>query len=134
MQRYLKHTRSLGDCLIWTRCLNSDGYPRAWINKNRNGKVHREVSFLFNGYYPKVVRHSCDEPRCINPEHLLGGNATNNMEDRSVRGRTFGHVSKDEAKQISILRERGMTYRRIAEKLAIKKKRVEYVCTRHLKG
>ena len=36
----------------------------------------------------KVVRHTCDNPRCINPEHLLLGTQLDNVQDRQVRGRT----------------------------------------------
>ena len=35
-----------------------------------------------------VVRHTCDNPRCINPEHLLGGTKADNNRDRAERGRS----------------------------------------------
>lgn len=36
----------------------------------------------------KVVRHTCDNPRCINPEHLLLGTQLENIQDIVDRGRT----------------------------------------------
>lgn len=35
----------------------------------------------------KVIRHTCDNPVCINPEHLISGTPAQNMEDRDLRGR-----------------------------------------------
>ena len=34
-----------------------------------------------------VVRHTCDNTRCINPEHLIGGTQADNMQDASQRNR-----------------------------------------------
>ena len=35
----------------------------------------------------KVVRHRCDNPACINPEHLVLGTVQDNVDDREFRGR-----------------------------------------------
>ena len=94
----LKHTEKLEDgCLVWTKCLNTDGYPRALIDGNANAKVHRLVYELHSGksVVGKVVRHKCDNPRCINPEHLEEGTTKQNVQDRVVRDRTQGLKRKD---------------------------------------
>lgn len=127
VDKYLRHTKQVGDCLEWTRALNSDGYPRAFVNGNSNGKVHREVFFLCNGFYPEVVRHSCDNPRCINPKHLLEGNQLQNVEDRISRGRSHNHVSEELRQQILDLRERGLKYKEIASLMSVSFKRVDYI-------
>jgi hypothetical protein len=124
---YLRHTEKIGECLEWRRCLNSDGYPRAGIKGNTNIKVHREVFYLVNGFYPDVVRHSCDNRICINPDHLLPGTPIDNVKDRNQRARTFNYVSPEELNMVRYLRETGLRYREIAKKLHIKYKRVEYI-------
>lgn len=123
MCKWLVHTKVEGDCLVWTKCINTDGYARA----GPNIKVHREVFNDTNGYYPEVVRHSCDNRRCINPEHLLGGNHYDNMRDRKDRGRVPHQVFQEEKDNVLSLRAQKATIRTIAETLSIKQKRVEYI-------
>lgn len=87
---YLQHTKQVGECWIWTRCLNTDGYPRAYINGNANGKVHRAVYGLIHfdeDITNKVIRHTCDNPKCINPHHLVSGSAADNVRDMDRRWR-----------------------------------------------
>jgi hypothetical protein len=77
----------------------------------RNKKiVASRIAFtLSKGEIPDnmVVRHVCDNSKCINPEHLELGTHTDNMRDRDVRGRTCKgeshHASKltaDTARQV----------------------------------
>lgn len=86
---FLKHTKAVGECLEWTKCLNTDGYPRTAWNGHANGKVHRIVyELVYNTTAKgKVVRHTCDNPKCINPDHLLLGSPTENIADRTSRNR-----------------------------------------------
>lgn len=85
----LSHTEQQGECLVWTRCLNTDGYPRAVIDGNNNAKIHRVVYELVHqtDITGSVVRHTCDNPKCINPDHLCIGTAGDNMRDRDERQR-----------------------------------------------
>ena len=46
----------------------------------------------------KVVRHTCDNPRCINPEHLLIGTPQDNSTDMTRRGRQAKGVAHPRAK------------------------------------
>lgn len=95
LEAILKHTRQVGDCHEWIKCFNTDGYPRANINGDCNIKIHRVVWELHNNADAtgKVVRHTCDNPKCINPAHLIIGTASENMLDRDLRGRTYRKVT-----------------------------------------
>lgn len=66
------------------------GYATAWVNydgRKVSTTKHRKVYYMHTGEWPEVVRHKCDNPRCINPEHLEGGTHLDNMQDMVVRGR-----------------------------------------------
>ncbi len=128
----LSYTVDVNGCMEWTRCFNTDGYPRMTLDGNVNIKVHRQVYALFNGedISGRVVRHTCDNKRCINPQHLILGNNIDNVRDRVERERTYGHVPTDQIEAVRSLRESGFTYLKIAKLLGIKYKRVEYIVKR----
>lgn len=49
--------------------------------------AHRVAFWLAHGWWPPVVRHSCDWPPCCNPLHLLAGTVADNNADMHRRGR-----------------------------------------------
>lgn len=77
----------------YTKCLNKNGYRRAWYKPTKRLELlHRVVYAEHNGVDIGAmaglsVRHTCDNPRCINPEHLVLGTHLDNMNDRAERGR-----------------------------------------------
>jgi hypothetical protein len=66
-----------------------NGYPVF----NRDGKkwrIHRYMYQLHTGDIELdgfVIRHKCDNRKCINPEHLEKGTPQQNIQDRVDRGR-----------------------------------------------
>lgn len=123
------------NCWLWHGCLNSDGYPAISWNGNYNVKGHRA---MFQIYYPDIdiqgqsIRHTCDNPLCMNPSHLLVGTSLENVADRVRRGRTFGHVTNEEIIKVHKLRELNMTHKNIADTLSCHHKRIEYILTNKL--
>lgn len=107
LETILQNTTKKGDCLEWTKCFNTDGYPRAVIDGNNNSKVHRVVYELHNNcpVDNKVVRHRCDNIKCVNPLHLQEGTHKDNMQDRDTRLRHGGaKLTPERVKLIRSLR------------------------------
>lgn len=50
--------------------------------------LHRIVFEFYNGYLPVLVMHTCDNPRCINPKHLIEGTWSQNNKDRADKNRS----------------------------------------------
>lgn len=84
---WLKIKKTETGCWEWQGPRHANGYGRACVNGRPNW-AHRHAFALHNGYWPtKHVLHSCDNPPCINPDHLREGTPADNMRDRDSRGR-----------------------------------------------
>jgi hypothetical protein len=62
-------------------------YPRVKIN-GKSVNLNRYHYELYKGAIPPglIVRHTCDNKRCINPDHLLLGTNADNARDAMERG------------------------------------------------
>jgi predicted XRE-type DNA-binding protein len=81
----------MSDCIDHGRKGNRQGYSnkRAVVDGvYRSIGVHRLAFIAANGYLPDTAMHTCDNPRCINAEHLVAGTNILNIKDRSEKGRT----------------------------------------------
>ena len=77
-----------GACWIWTAALDTDGYGMIAVG-NTPKPAHRIAWMLNNGPIPegRHVLHTCDNPCCVNPNHLFLGTHSDNMKDASKKGR-----------------------------------------------
>jgi hypothetical protein len=80
------------DCMIYSGYKDPDGYGRWDVRINGAKKTflaHRLVYEMTHGVLPQgvVVRHTCDNPPCVNPFHLVTGTHVDNQADKVARGR-----------------------------------------------
>lgn len=83
------------DCWIWIAGRDKDGYGIFQIEGSAV-KAHRLSYQLANGSFDRklLVLHSCDNPSCVNPDHLSLGSSLDNARDRSIKHRSaFGERS-----------------------------------------
>ena len=75
-------------CIISPLTKDNEGYARARYN-GRLQLHHRVVWTEHNGLIPKgmCICHHCDNPPCINIDHLFLGTHKENMEDMARKGR-----------------------------------------------
>jgi hypothetical protein len=88
-ERLLTKARWEGDCLIWFGDKDPCGYGRIRHGGMKGYPAHRLMYELRHGPIPDglEVRHKCDNPSCINIEHLEPGTHKENMGDMFERGR-----------------------------------------------
>lgn len=82
------HRLSKDECWNYLGLLDSAGYGRFTVNGKAEG-AHRISYELTHGYVPDGmhVLHKCDNPTCVNPNHLFAGTALDNMQDKCRKGR-----------------------------------------------
>ena len=82
----------MSDCIEWQKYRSEDGYGILRHN-GKTVKAHRLAYCQSHGMnlediVGKVVRHKCDNPSCVNPEHLELGTQADNNRDRAERNRS----------------------------------------------
>jgi hypothetical protein len=92
------------ECWLWTAPLDKDGYGAMQIRYKRL-RAHRISYAMHNGPLKssELVLHKCDNPRCVNPNHLFTGSQADNVKDRDKKQRM--HKPKGELHPMSKLTE-----------------------------
>lgn len=127
-------------CWNWLGSTNTkDGYGQITIDGNKT-LAHRAVWMLYhNKRIPKGchICHTCDNRRCVNPEHLFLGTPKDNMQDLSKklkqsRGKTRNpdRFKKDEILEIRAASNRGLSFWKIADEHNITPSQVHEIVIR----
>jgi hypothetical protein len=105
-------------CIEWTGACDEDGYGK-FTKKGWPDRAHKAAYIVAHGDIPEgqIVRHTCDNPPCINPQHLVAGTFADNAADRVQRERfnresnRFNRVrlSMDLAREIRVKHSQGVS-------------------------
>ena len=128
-------------CWIWLKFLDKDGYGFIRDNGVRH-RAHRYSFLKHNGDIPKghVVCHSCDNPTCVNPEHLFSGTKKDNTQDMLKKGRNGRTGTKGEKNPKTTLKERDVisiiksssTYRELSKLYNVSVSTIGRIKKRHV--
>ena len=93
LEQFIRKVESLPftpkGCQEWTGYIESTGYGRVRVQGER-WSTHRLSYFVFrNSEWDEklFVCHHCDNPKCVNPNHLFLGTHDDNMKDMKAKGR-----------------------------------------------
>lgn len=89
--RLLSNASIVDGCWVWSGATNNDGYGVVSLN----GKMWMTHRLAYVAWRRPIkdgllVCHSCDNPACINPEHLWTGTHSDNSLDMVAKGRSRG--------------------------------------------
>lgn len=83
--RYIPEPTS--GCWLWFAAADAKGYGRMNLGGGIYVKAHRLSYVLFKGPLDFFALHRCDNPACVNPNHLFDGSWRENTQDSWNKGR-----------------------------------------------
>jgi len=134
-----KLSQANGGCWIWLGGFNDKGY--GVLHNNRTCYAHRYSWELVYGPIKSqlaFVCHTCDNPKCVNPNHLFLGDNNDNVQDKVSKGRQArGHrpgidkLTEEKVKEIRQLYTTGQyTCRQLATQFSVSKSTIIAVIAR----
>ena len=136
-EKLMNYTINENGCHIWSKFKDKDGYGQITIARNKSGRAHRESYRNYIGEIPDgmFVCHKCDNPSCINPDHLFIGTVKDNAKDRKDKGRNpnkhginhhMAKLSEEEVLLIRLMKNLGASSKFIAKQFEL---RQSHVCS-----
>ena len=138
---YSKINKTKSGCWEWQGA-TKNGYGHTIIGSRKDGSrrtisTHRLSYMISKGEIPEgyEVCHKCDNPKCINPEHLFVGTRQDNIDDRERKGRNVTFTGEEQ--QMSKLTKKavkdarweraykGTSYQMLADRYGVSKKTMQ---------
>lgn len=133
--RFWEKVDKRGNCWIWTASTLKTGYGCIRIDQ-KTIRAHRVAYELCVGPVPqgRLLRHSCDNKRCVNPSHLIPGTKCDNAVDAVLRGQhrvgerdTKARLSNADVAVIRIALADGVTGRALAQRFNVDESHISHI-------
>lgn len=135
--RFFSRIETGSGCWLWLGARDRDGYGQIKC-AGRQCKAHRIMFAWVRGAIADDLQicHSCDNPPCVNPEHLFAGTGEINMQDCKQKGRladrrgvknTLAKLVDGQILEIRARRSAGEMLKSIAASFGVSESRVSLV-------
>jgi hypothetical protein len=105
IERFFSKVAVTDDCWLWKANTDNNGYGLFGFD-GKQWRAHRYMKHITDGLDTSkpIVMHTCDNPACVNPDHLVNGTIQENNLDKISKGRHKGwkfpnHWKKGKKKQ-----------------------------------
>lgn len=108
-------------CWLWTAGGHKFGYGE-FRSEGKLIRTHRYSYELHKGEIPEKmgINHTCDNPKCVNPDHLYSGTQADNCHDTSIRNRVGGRkLTASDVKNIKSLISNGKSLESIGREYKV---------------
>lgn len=115
------------ECWLWKLSTDTVGYGQVRI-EGQIYQAHRLAFYFEHKIWPEVVRHRCDNRRCINPVHLEPGTQLDNIQDMKNRGRASRRpgsenpaalLNEEQVREIRRAKRKPGLYKELATKFGV---------------
>lgn len=142
IDRFLNKTKIIGDCLVWTGARDTSGYGNfRYLRKTIKANRMSFVLFRDEIPYGLMVLHKCDNPPCVNPDHLFLGTHKDNYDDMVKKGREvrsgvkgskshFAKLNDKKVIEIRALIKKGVTQDKISKKYGVSRAHIGNIALR----
>lgn len=137
--RLLRNIQKVGACWEWTGSKDRDGYGVLTIGRKQFRANRVSYSEFKGSPEGMLVCHRCDNPSCINPEHLFLGSARENTQDMINKGRKniargerhpFTKILPADRPHILAMRKDGASLKAIAAEYGVSFQLISDICNR----
>jgi len=129
------------ECWEWAGNCPGGRHGHFSVGTGKTVKAHRWVYELLHGPIHKslVIRHKCDNPKCVNPLHLEIGTSADNTRDAIERGRwpdrsgekhPLARLDTDAVLSIRRAAAVGVTHKRIAAQFGVSRSQIGKIVNR----
>jgi hypothetical protein len=118
------------DCWFWVAASDRNGYGVIRNHRGPGGRqyVHRVMYQRAHGdTHGLHVCHRCDNPACVNPDHLFLGTDYDNHADKARKGRAGKKLTTSQAQRIRELCRSGTARKEVAKQFGISTTMVGYI-------
>lgn len=142
IERFWSHVdeKDKDDCWEWQAYKSKKGYGSFGVKRNIL-LAHRISWIIANGQIPKgkIIMHKCDNPPCVNPEHLFCGTPMDNMMDKMRKGRykkgkivrgeshPISKLKKEDIPKIRNLYDQGISTHKIGKRFGVNSKTIWFI-------
>jgi hypothetical protein len=112
-ERFQKHTipEPNSGCLLWTGSCDQKGYAQLRISEKQLKYASHVALELAGRPLPKglLALHHCDNPYCVNADHLFAGTQKDNIADMMSKGRQ-DHSGLEIGRRIKFTKEKEVAF------------------------